>query len=76
MSDGSRRVTRISEITGVSGEVLSMQDVFVFDKLGLGTDGRVRGRFRSTGIIPKFSERTRAAGFPLPSNFTEQVVEI
>jgi len=76
MSDGSRRITHISEITGLSGDVLSMQDVFVFDKLGLTTEGKVRGRFRPTGIVPKFSERTRASGFPLPSNFTSQVVEV
>ena len=76
MGDGSRRVTHISEITGNSEDVLSMQDIFVFDKLGLGRDGKVRGRFRATGIVPKFAERTQAAGFPLSINFSDAEVEV
>ncbi len=65
MSDGTRRITHISEITGTSGEVISMQDIFVFEKRGLTADGKVKGGFVSTGIVPKFAERLKAAGFPL-----------
>ncbi len=76
MSDGSRRITHISEITGNSNDVLSMQDIFVFEKAGLSRDGKVKGRFRATGIVPKFSERTQAAGFPLQINFADSEVEV
>ncbi len=75
MSDGSRRITHISEITGKAGDVLSMQDIFVFEKRGLaGT--RICGCYRATGIVPKFAERAQAAGFPLPNGFTSHVMEI
>ncbi len=71
MSDGSRRITHISEITGTSGDILSMQDIFLFDRLGLTGEGRVRGQFRATGVVPSFAERAKAAGFPIsPSCFT------
>jgi pilus assembly protein CpaF len=76
MSDGSRRVTHISEITGTSDQVISMQDVFLFQKRGLGPNGKVLGRFYATGIVPKFSEKLQAAGIPLDTNlldFSEEV---
>ena len=57
MSDGSRRVTHISEITGTSEQVVSMQDIFLFQKRGLGPHGKVLGRFYATGIVPKFAEK-------------------
>ena len=65
MSDGTRRITHISEVTGTSGEVISMQDIFVFEKRGLALDGKVVGSFVSTGIVPKFSDRLKAAGHAL-----------
>ncbi|MGC2112761.1 MAG: CpaF family protein [Candidatus Korobacteraceae bacterium] len=76
MSDGSRRVTHISEITGTSDQVVSMQDIFLFQKRGLGPNGKVLGRFYATGIVPKFSEKLAAAGIPLAPNlldFSEEV---
>jgi pilus assembly protein CpaF len=66
MSDGTRRVTHITEITGASAEIISMSDIFLFEKKGLGPDGRVRGRFHSTGVMPKFAEKLAAAGIHLP----------
>jgi pilus assembly protein CpaF len=53
-----------------------MQDVFVFDKTGIGEDGRVKGRFRPTGIRPKFFERLTVAGAKLPTSLFQTVVEI
>src|SRR5687767_6308765 len=50
MSDGTRKVTAISEITGMEGDVITMQDIFVFEKLGVSPEGRVIGRFRATGV--------------------------
>ena len=76
MSDGSRRVTHISEVTGMQGEMLSMQDIFVFEKTGLDNNGKVRGRFVPTGVIPHFAEHSKACGFPIPKNLFEERVEV
>jgi pilus assembly protein CpaF len=76
LSDGSRRVTNISEITGMEGDIITMQDIFVFEKLGITQEGKVAGRFRATGVRPKVSERMKGAGVVLPSNMFEGVTEI
>jgi pilus assembly protein CpaF len=76
MSDGSRRITHITEITGTSDEVISMQDIFLFEKQGLTSSGKVCGRFFATGIVPKFAEKLQAAGIPLPLNLLEHSVEV
>jgi len=76
MSDGTRRVTHITEVTGTSGEVVSLQDIYLFEKQGLGPTGAVKGRFHSTGIVPKFAERLKAAGIPLGLNLLDQSVEV
>ncbi len=76
MSDGTRRVTHITEVTGTSGEVVSLQDIFLFEKQGLGPTGAVKGRFHSTGIVPKFADRLKAAGIPLGVNLLDQSVEV
>jgi pilus assembly protein CpaF len=66
LSDGSRRVTNISEITGMEGDIITMQDVFVFEKTGLTPEGKVTGRFRATGVRPKCWERLKSSGINLP----------
>ena len=66
LSSGARRVVAISEITGMEQDVITMQDIFVFDHQGIAPDGRVTGRFRATGIRPKCADRLGAAGSPLP----------
>ena len=76
MSDGSRRLTHISELTGSFSDVISMQDIFLFEKEGLTAQGKVKGRFRSTGIVPKFAEKLKAAGFALPLNLLDYSVEV
>jgi len=76
MSDGTRRVTHISEITGTAGDVISMQDVFLFEKRGIGPDDKVLGRFVATGIVPKFAERLRAAGIAFPAHLMEVCEEV
>src|SRR6187401_2443414 len=65
-ADGTRKITAVSEITGMEGEVITMQDIFLFEKTGMGAAGRVTGRFRATGIRPKCSDRLAAAGNHLP----------
>jgi len=72
-SDGSRRITAITEITGMERDVISMQDIFTFERSGIGPDGRVMGHFRATGIRPKCSERLATAGVHLPPEMFEHV---
>ena len=76
MSDGSRRVTSISEITGMDENVISMQEIFRFNRKGVGPDGKVVGAFEPTHIRPKFLERLRIAGIVLPQNLFEQTMEV
>src|SRR5216110_925645 len=76
LSDGSRRVTQVSEVTGTSDDMVTLQDIFVFDRLGIGQNGRVLGRFRATGLRPTFSERLKASGIQLPPNIFEHVYEV
>jgi len=76
MSDGTRRVTSVTEVTGMEGEVVTLQDLFVFEKRGLNQEGRVIGRFAATGIRPKFYEKILAAGIRLPSDLFESVEEV
>lgn len=72
LSDGSRKVVSISEITGMEENVVSMQDIFVFQKRGIGPDGRVLGAFQPTRIRPKFVERLRIAGIVFPNHVFEK----
>src|SRR6478735_1394582 len=73
LADGTRKVTAISELTGMEGEVITMQDIFLFERTGIGPEGRVMGRFRATGIRPKCGERMAAAGMPLRMDMFEHV---
>jgi pilus assembly protein CpaF len=72
-SDGTRKVTHISEITGMEGDVITMQDLFLFERTGMNDKGKVTGRFRATGIRPKASEQFAAMGMPLPMQHFEHV---
>ena len=76
LSDGTRKVTSISEITGMEGDVITMQEIFMFEKIGITAEGKVIGRFRATGVRPKCSDRLRAAGIQLPATMFEGVVEV
>ncbi len=76
LSDGSRRVTSITEVTGMEGDVVTLQDIFVFEKRGLSPDGLVLGRFAATGIRPKFYEKLLAAGIRLSPQLFDEVEEI
>jgi pilus assembly protein CpaF len=75
-SDGSRRITHITECVGMEGELVTLQDIFMFERTGLAPGGRVTGRFRPTGIRPKFNERLKASGFHLPPTVFQTTVEI
>jgi pilus assembly protein CpaF len=76
LSDGSRRVTHVTEITGMNEDIVSMQDVFLFEKRGVGLNGKVLGRFHSTGVVPKFAEKLKASGIVLSPNIFEHSVDV
>ena len=76
MSDGTRRVTHISEISGTAGDVISLQDVFLFEKRGVGPTGKVIGRFVATGIVPKFAERLQTSGIPFSTDLLNVCEEV
>ncbi len=73
LSDGTRRVTAISEITGMEGETITMQEIFLYERTGVDSQGQVIGRFRPTGIRPRFAERLKACGLQLPRVFFEEM---
>ncbi|MBS1820248.1 MAG: CpaF family protein [Acidobacteria bacterium] len=76
LSDGRRVVTGITEITGMEGDMLTTQDIFVYEKVGIGQDARVRGRFRATGIRPKCGDRILASGQALASDMFDHVTPV
>jgi pilus assembly protein CpaF len=73
MSDGTRKVTSIAEITGMEQDVITMQEIFRFERTGLTREGKVTGRFRATGIRPKCAERLESMGTRLPLDMFEHV---
>ncbi len=66
LSDGKRKVVTISEITGMEGDIITMQEIFKYEREGVDESGNVVGRFRATGIRPRFTERLQAYGVNLP----------
>jgi pilus assembly protein CpaF len=76
LADGSRRITSISEITGMEGDVITMQEIFVFEKRGINQEGKVIGRFRATGVRPKCAELLKAAGIVLPAAMFEGIAQV
>jgi pilus assembly protein CpaF len=76
LSDGSRKITSVSEITGMEGDVITMQEIFVFEKMGVTQDGKVIGRFRATGVRPKACERLKMSGIHVPADMFEGVTEV
>jgi pilus assembly protein CpaF len=75
-SDGSRKITYVTELVGLEGEQVTMQDIFLFEKSGIAENGKVLGRFKATGVRPRFYEKLRASGINLPASLFQTVVEI
>ena len=75
-SDGTRRIIGVTECVGMEGELVTMQDIFVFEKTGVTETGRVTGRFRATGIRPKFYDRLKSAGMQIPASVFQTIVQI
>jgi pilus assembly protein CpaF len=76
MSDGTRRITHFTEIAGMDEDVVSMQDIFLFEKRGIAPGGRVLGKFYATGIRPKFAEKLKVSGITLPASLFEHSMEV
>jgi len=76
LSDGSRRVTSITEVAGMEGSVITLQDIFTMEKLGLNQEGKVLGRFRASGIRPRFAEKMMAQGITLSAEMFEEEIPI
>jgi pilus assembly protein CpaF len=76
LSDGTRKVVSVSEITGMEGDVILMQDIFLFERHGIDEAGRVRGAFRATGIRPRFADRLALAGYRLRPALFEAMMEV
>ena len=73
LSDGTRRITSISEITGMEGDTITMQEIFQYERTGVGPQGQVLGRFRPTGIRPRFADKLKACGLQMPRVFFEEM---
>jgi pilus assembly protein CpaF len=76
LQDGSRKIMAISEVIGAHDDHVELQDVFVFERMGLTETGKVRGRFRGTGVIPKTVERLRVNGIILPEGLFDEVLDV
>ena len=76
LSDGRRQLLAVSELTGMEGDVVTMQDIFRFRQTGVDGDGKVIGRFRATGVRPRCCERLKASGIHLPADMFEGVTEV
>jgi len=76
LSDGTRKVISVSEITGMEGEVITMQDIFVFERHGIDESGKVRGAFRATGVRPRFADRLALSGCRLRPALFEALMEV
>ncbi len=73
LQDGSRRMTSITEITGMEGDVISMQEIFRYERLGLAPDGKIIGRFTATGVRSAYADRFRSWGYDLPASIYEPI---
>ncbi|HEY6225453.1 MAG TPA: CpaF family protein, partial [Gemmatimonadales bacterium] len=75
LTDGSRKLMQVSEVVGMEGDVITMQDIFVYERQGMDTNGHVMGRFKATGIRPRFTERLAAWGIELPNGLFSPIAE-
>jgi pilus assembly protein CpaF len=73
LSDGSRKVVSVQEVSGMEGDVVTMQEIFKFEQTGMDQNGKVKGRFRATGIRPKFAEKFQAMGIQIPNELFDTI---
>jgi len=75
LSDGTRKITQVAEITGMEGDVVTMQDIFSYERAGIGEGGKVLGRYVATGIRPRFADRFKAYGISLPAGLFDNLAD-
>ena len=73
LSDGTRRIVSITEVTGMEGEVITTQEIYRFKRRGVTPEGRIIGQFEATGVRPTFTDRLRVSGIELPSRMFEGI---
>ena len=66
LQDGSRKITHLTEVLGMEGDIITMQDIYLFEQSGVDEKGKVVGRFKATGIRPKFMDKFEASGIKVP----------
>jgi pilus assembly protein CpaF len=66
--DGSRKVVSLQEVTGMEGNIITLQEIFSFEQTGVDNNGQVKGRFSVSGVMPKFVDRFKASGIPVPKD--------
>jgi pilus assembly protein CpaF len=76
LQDGSRKILGIAEVLGAGGDAIQMQDIFVFDRVGVTDAGKVQGRFRGSGNVPRIMERLRVSGINLPPSIFEETLNV
>src|SRR5579885_2664949 len=76
LSDGARRVTSVTEVTGIETDIVTLQELFVFEKRGVSPEGKVLGRFAATGILPRFHDKLLAAGIHLPAELFDEILMV
>jgi pilus assembly protein CpaF len=76
LQDGTRKILSIAEVLGVENDAVKLQEIFTFERTGVTDSGKVQGRFRSTGVTPRISERLRISGIPLPPGIFDEVVNV
>jgi pilus assembly protein CpaF len=76
LQDGSRKIINISEVIGVKDDRIEVEDIFLFERIGVSDAGKVQGRFRSSGVRPKILERLKVSGMQVPESIFEEVSEV
>jgi len=75
LSDGTRKITQVAEITGMEGDIVTMQDIFTYERAGIAEGGKVIGQYVASGIRPKFTDRFKAYGISLPAGLFDNLVD-
>jgi pilus assembly protein CpaF len=76
LQDGTRKIMAVSEVLGAHEDHVELQDVFIFERMGISDTGKVKGRFRGTGVIPKIVERLKVNGITLPDGIFDEILEV
>jgi pilus assembly protein CpaF len=76
LQDGTRKILSISEVLGVKDEKVELQEIFTFERVGVTDDGKVQGRFKTTGVQPKLLERLRVSGIQIPASVFDEVLDV